>query len=66
MKKNAFTILELVFTIIVIGILASAVIPRMDRDNLFEMSEQVLSHIQYTQHLALTHNVYDVTLDSLS
>lgn len=61
MKKSAFTMLELVFVIVVIGILAAAIIPRMDRDTIYEMSEQVLSHIRYTQHLAMTDNVYDDT-----
>ena len=59
--KKAFTMLELVFVIVVIGILAMTIIPRMDRDNIYEMSEQVLSHIKYTQHLAMTDNVYDHT-----
>ena len=59
MIKNAFTLLELVFVIVVAGILAFAMIPRMDRDNLYEMAEQVLSHIKYTQHLAMTDNAYD-------
>ncbi len=53
--------LELVFVIVVIGILAAAIIPRMDRDTLYEASEQLLSHIKYTQHLAMTDNVYDDT-----
>lgn len=51
--------LELVFVIVVVGILAAALIPRMDRDTLYEATEQLLSHIKYTQHLALVDNVYD-------
>jgi hypothetical protein len=31
----------------------------MDRDTLYEAAEQVLSHIRYTQHLAMTDNIYD-------
>jgi prepilin-type N-terminal cleavage/methylation domain-containing protein len=57
-KKSAFTMLELVFVIVVIGVLAAAIIPRMDRDTLYEASEQLQSHIKYTQHLAMTDNVY--------
>ena len=53
--------LELVFVIVVIGILAAAIIPRFDRDTLYEASEQLLSHIKYTQHLAMVDNVYDDT-----
>ncbi len=51
--------LELVFVIVVVGILAAALIPRMDRDTLYEATEHLLSHIKYTQHLALIDNVYD-------
>ena len=51
--------LELVFVIVVIGILAAAIIPRMDKDTLYEATEQVMGHIKYTQHLAMTDNVYD-------
>lgn len=51
--------LELVFVIVVIGILAAAIIPRMDRDTVYEASEQLLHHIKYTQQLAMSENVYD-------
>lgn len=51
--------LELVFVIVVIGILSAVIIPRMDRDNLYEASEQLLSHIRYTQHLAMSDNIYE-------
>jgi len=50
--------LELVFLIVVIGILAAMIIPRMDRDNRFEAVNQVLSHIKYTQHLAMIEDMY--------
>ena len=51
--------LELVFVIIVIGILAAILIPRMDRDTLYEAAEQLVRDIRYTQHMAMTDNVYD-------
>lgn len=58
LKKNAFTMLEFVFVIVVAGILAAALIPRMDRDTLYEASEQLLRDIRYTQHMAMMDNVY--------
>ena len=61
MKKFAFTMLELVFVIVVIGIISALVIPRMDRDTLFEATNQTLNHIKYTQHLAMTQDVYSDT-----
>ena len=51
--KKAFTILELVFVIVVLGILAALAVPRLDRDLRQEAADNVLSAIRYTQHLAL-------------
>ncbi len=53
--------LELVIVIVVAGILAAVMIPRLERDNLREAAEQVVRHIQYTQHLAMVNDVYDDT-----
>ena len=58
MIRRAFTMLELVFVIVVIGILAAAFIPRMDRDTLGEAAVQLASHIRYTQHLAMVDDKY--------
>lgn len=45
--------IELVFVIIVLGILAAMALPRMDRDIQQEAADHILSQIRYTQHLAL-------------
>ena len=52
-KKEAFTMLELVFVIVVLGILAALALPRIDRDLRQEAGDNILSAIRYTQHLAL-------------
>ena len=52
-KKPAFTMIELIMVIIVLGILASLAIPRIDRDVTQEAADKILSNIRYTQHLAL-------------
>ncbi|QCD52224.1 prepilin-type N-terminal cleavage/methylation domain-containing protein [Campylobacter sp. RM16192] len=57
--RKAFTMLELVIVIIVIGILAVMAIPRLERDNLAEAVDQIVSHIRYTQHLAMQDNKFD-------
>ena len=63
--KKAFTMLELVFVIVVIGILAAAIIPSTRTNPLQEAAVQVLSHIRYTQHLAMMDDKYDANnLDS--
>ena len=61
MKKFAFTMLELVFVIVVVGILAAVFIPKMDRNNIEEAALQVTRHIRYTQHLAMSDDVYDAS-----
>ncbi|WP_122873591.1 prepilin-type N-terminal cleavage/methylation domain-containing protein [Campylobacter showae] len=60
--KKAFTMLELVIVIVVIGILAAMVIPRLERDNLAEAVDQIASHIRYTQHLAMQDNKFSIDL----
>ena len=59
--KKAFTLLELVFVIVIIGILAAVIIPRTDRNSLHEAAIQLVSHIKYTQHLAMIDDKYDGT-----
>ena len=53
MKRPAFTMIELVFVIVVLGILAAMAMPRLDRDLKQEAADNILSAIRYTQHLAL-------------
>jgi len=56
MKRYAFTMLELVMVIVVLGIIAAVALPRIDRDISQEAADNVLSSIRYTQHLALMDN----------
>ena len=56
MKRSAFTMIELVFVIVVLGILAALALPRLERDLKQEAADNILSSIRYTQHLALTDN----------
>lgn len=56
-KKSAFTMLELVFAIVVMGILAAMAMPRLERDLRTEAADNVLSAIRFTQHMALMDNV---------
>ncbi len=57
--KKAFTMLELIFVIVIIGILAATIVPNTRRNPLQEAAVQVVSHIKYTQHLALSDDKYD-------
>jgi prepilin-type N-terminal cleavage/methylation domain-containing protein len=57
--KKAFTMMELIFVIVVIGILATVLIPRTGSNRLNEAAIQVVSHIRYTQHLAIVDDKFD-------
>lgn len=59
--KKAFTMLELVVVIVVIGIIAAAALPRINDDHIAEAADQVVSHIRYTQHLAMQDSKFDPT-----
>jgi Tfp pilus assembly protein FimT len=59
MKRFAFTMLELVFVIIVIGILAVLAMPNFNTNPLQLAAEQVATHIRYTQHLAMVEDKFD-------
>ncbi len=61
MKRFAFTMLELVFVIIIIGILAVLAMPNFNTNPLQTAAEQVAAHIRYTQHLAMVDDKYDPT-----
>ncbi len=54
-KHNAFTMIELIVVIVVLGVLAAYSIPRIKRDTRAEAIEHMLTMIRYTQNLAL-HN----------
>ncbi|WP_457596482.1 pilus assembly FimT family protein [Hydrogenimonas sp.] len=60
MQRNfrAFTLIELIFVIIVLGILSAVFIPRFNDTRIQEAADQLLSHIRYTQHLALIDNKF--------
>ena len=58
-KRAGFSMIELVFVIVVIGILTSLAIPRMERDRQIEAIDNILSAIRYTQQKALVDDKTD-------
>lgn len=58
--KKAFTLLELIFVIIVVGIISSFALPKTGDGKLQKAADQVVSHIRYTQHLAMVDDKFDV------
>lgn len=59
MKRHAFTMLEVVFVIVIIGILAILATPQLNSNRLQLGVEQLASHLRYTQHLAMTDNKFN-------
>lgn len=57
--KRAFTLIELVLVIVVIGIISAVMVPRINRSTLNDAAHQIISHIRYTQHLAMLDNKFD-------
>lgn len=57
--KKAFTMLELVFVIVIVGILAFVAVGRFERNSLREAADQLVAHIRYTQHLAMMDDRFD-------
>jgi prepilin-type N-terminal cleavage/methylation domain-containing protein len=57
--KKALTLIELIFVIIIIGILSAVLAPRFNRPTLTEATHQLISHIRYTQHLAMVDDKFD-------
>ncbi len=55
--NKAFTMIEAVMAITVIGIIAAIAIPRLRTDTTQEAANQILSDIRYTQHMALVDDV---------
>ena len=59
--KKAFTMIELIFIIVVVGILAAVAVPQINRNSLVEAADQVVSHIRYTQQLAMNDNKFNAS-----
>jgi len=59
--KKAFTMIELVFVIVIVGILSAMIAPSFGGNNLREAADQLVSHIRYTQHLAMMDNKFSTT-----
>ncbi|MCI7464617.1 MAG: type II secretion system GspH family protein [Campylobacter sp.] len=70
--KKAFTLIELVFVMIVLAILTFALWPTKQPTQALEAARQIVAHIRYTQHLALnddkfaTHTDTDGTGDNIA
>ena len=57
--KRAFTLIELVFVVVITGILAFVLIPKSSDTKLLQATNQIISHIRYTQSLAINGDQFD-------
>ena len=62
--KKAFTLVELIFVVVVIGILAFALWPTKQPTQALEAARQIVAHIRYTQHLALNDDKFATHTDT--
>lgn len=62
--KKAFTLVELIFVVVVIGILAFALWPTKPPTQALEAARQIVAHIRYTQHLALNDDKFATHTDT--
>ena len=56
---KAFTMLEIIFVLLIIGILSAVIVPNIKRATMQEVAQQLVTHIRYTQHLALQDNKFE-------
>lgn len=57
-SKAAFSMLELILVIVILGFIAALGLPRLENDPLREAADQLVRHIRYTQQLALSNGQY--------
>lgn len=58
---RAFTMIELVFVIVVVGIISAMIAPSFSGNNARQAADQLVSHIRYAQHLAMMDNKFETS-----
>ena len=53
MQRKAFTMLELVVVMVILGVIINISMPNLSRNSRNIMTQQVVEHIRYAQHLAM-------------
>ena len=58
MLHKAFTLVELIFVIVIVSILSVMMVPRMNSSELQDATDQVIKHMRLAQSLALVQDFY--------
>lgn len=58
--KKAFTMVELVFIIVIVGIIAMVALPKFKTSRLYEGRDEIINKLRYTQHLALLDDKFKI------
>ena len=59
--KKSFTLLELIFTIVIIAIVSSIIIPKPQYSNLDQAAQRIILYLKHIRYLALVDNKYSLT-----
>lgn len=59
--RRAYSLIEIIFIIIITGIIVKIALPKFKTSRIYEARDQIVSHIRYTQHLALMDNRFDIS-----
>lgn len=59
MKKNTFTLIEIVFVIILIGVITSFSISKNNINKLVLAKDQIIMHLKYMRYIAMNDNKYE-------
>lgn len=58
-KCKAFTLLEIVVVLVVISIVSIVAMPKLERNEIGEAATQLVDHIRYTRHMAMSENKFE-------
>lgn len=60
LDRHGFTVVELVFVIVLVGILSTVAIRKLSSSDtsLYEARDQIINHLRYAQHLAMNDDKY--------
>jgi type II secretory pathway pseudopilin PulG len=62
-KQKSFSLLELIFTIVLVGIITTYFIPKNNFSNLQQASNKIILYLKYTRYIAMIDNKFNTQDD---